>query len=106
MIPTCGSEVDDDFAVTSEKVAKILGEGVYGIAIQFLEMNGDKLFRVPFSNLFDEPGSDAIRLPCWQEIALPSEFPALRRNRQSLCSSAHPVLPTPPYFRSTTRTGL
>jgi DNA invertase Pin-like site-specific DNA recombinase len=78
---------------------------VYGIAIQFLEMNGDKLFRVPFSNLFDEPGSDAIRLPCWQEIALPSEFPALRRNRQSLCSSAHPVLPTPPYFRSTTRTG-
>jgi hypothetical protein len=39
MIPSCGSEVDAYFAVTSEKVAKILREGVYGIAIQFLEMN-------------------------------------------------------------------
>jgi hypothetical protein len=36
MIPTCGSEVDAYFAVPSEKVAKILREGVYGIAVQFL----------------------------------------------------------------------
>jgi hypothetical protein len=45
MIPSCGSEVDAFFAVPSEKVAKILREGVYGIAIQFLEMNRDEQIR-------------------------------------------------------------
>jgi hypothetical protein len=47
MIPSCGSGVDAYFAVPSEKVAKILPEGVYGIAIQFLEMNRDE--QIPLS---------------------------------------------------------
>ncbi len=50
IISSCGSEVDAYFAVPSEKVAKILGEGVYGIAIQFLEMNPDEQIRpIPWS---------------------------------------------------------